>query len=263
MGNETLYGLVWGLNFEIMKKKIFLAIIFICNYSQSQYSEIFFKQKYSKIGLEVGTQNMYVRNSANSANFQWTNSSAVNVGLSYNFYQKKNYNFKVGILFSFFDINEKFIVFDNSGGSIIYQGSTGPYSLFLIPLESEYFIKITEKIYFSITPGIEVAFNHYGSDEGKSISGGGIAGNITKIESNEFSRDFPIYFGANFGAAISLETKPMLLKFNVKYHKQFEDFIYRANSTINVNGNNSNASQNLTGDYLGFGISIFPNKNFF
>ena len=55
----------------------------------------------------------------------------------------------------------------------------------------------------------------------------------------------------------------MLLKFNAKYHNQFQDNIYGSISTITVNGVSSQAKQNLTGDYFRFGVTIIPHKNVF
>lgn len=132
-----------------------------------------------------------------------------------------------------------------------------------LPVDIEYYFKISDKSYFSINTGVELTFNPYGSDEGFSAEGSGSNGNNTSIETFEYSNAFPLYFGFNVGASYNLATKSMLLKFNAKYHNQFQPYIYEGISTITVNGVSSQAQQNLTGDYFGFGVTLIPNKNWF
>lgn len=246
-------------------KKIFLfTSLFISILAKSQNAEILFKEKYSKVGLELGLNKMYTKNTPNPASFEWTPTTSFSFGLTYNFYQQKNYNFKVSALYSMFDKNSQFIITDNKGNKWRSAGSDGPYNLFMFPLEAEYYFKIANKTYFSISPGLEVTFNPYGRDEGYSLDAGGIGGGaIVKVETIEYSRNSPWYFGLNLGAAISLSTKPMLIKFNAKYHYQFEDYIYEGMATTTIDGNTSSSKHQLTGNYLGFGISIIPNKKLF
>src|SRR5436190_23971767 len=128
-----------------MRKTLLFAAAFFSILGYSQNAEILFKEKYSKIGLELSLNKMYTKNTPNSASFEWTPSTSFSFGLTYNFYQKKNYNFKVSALYSMFDKNSQFIVTDNNGNKMIYTGSDGPYNLFMFPLEAEYYFKIADK----------------------------------------------------------------------------------------------------------------------
>ena len=89
-----------------MKKTLFtitlLTMIITCN---AQIAEEIFKTKYSKIGLEVGSQKMFAKNQTNAAQYIWLTSQSVFFGFNYNFYQRKNLNLKAAITYSLFEFS--------------------------------------------------------------------------------------------------------------------------------------------------------------
>lgn len=246
-----------------MKKIILLFTFLVTITFYSQNAEVLFKENYSKMGLELGNNQLFTKNTPNPALYEWLPSNSFTFGLTYNFYQKENFNFKASLLYASFNQNTQFVVAGNEGTQSVNNSSTGPYSLLMLPLDMEYYFKISDKSYFSLNTGVELTFNPYGSDEGFSGEGSGSNGNYTSIETYEYSKAFPLFFGFNLGASYNLATKSMLLKFNAKYHNQFQGYIYEGISTITVNGVSSQAKQNLTGDYFGFGVTIIPHKNVF
>lgn len=250
-----------------MKKTLFtIAFFAIITTSNAQIAEELFKTKYSKIGLEVGSQILFTKNQTNAAQYKWLTSQSVFFGFNYNFYQRKNLNLKVAITYSLFDQSDDYLVLDGSGTALMKAGSEGgPYNLFSMPIDAEYFFRVKSNLLLSVNTGLEFTYNMYGSDEGISRTARGVNGFITDINSVEKAPDFPLYLGVNAGLSFSIASKPMLLKFNVKYHKNFNSYLYEATSKIEINGisvANENKSS-LTGDYFGLGISINPNKNFF
>ena len=70
-----------------MKKVFLFTALLISVLGYSQNAEILFKEKYSKVGLELGLNKMYTKNSPNPASFEWTPSTSFSFGLTYNFYQ--------------------------------------------------------------------------------------------------------------------------------------------------------------------------------
>jgi hypothetical protein len=246
-----------------MKQLTVLLALLATSTFYSQNAEVLFKEKYSKVGLELGINKMYTSNTPNPALFEWLPSKTFTLGVSYNFYQKENFNFKLSFLYSSFSQNTQFVTSTTAGYQLINSSSTGPYSLFMLPFETEYIFKISDKYYYSLISGVELTYNPNGSDGGFSEEGSGSGGNFTSIETVEYARNFPLYIGFNLGASFTIATKPMLLKLNVKYHYQFEEYIYEGISTITVNGVSTQAKQSITGNYFGFGVSILPNKNWF
>ena len=238
-------------------------MIITCN---AQIAEELFKTKYSKIGLEVGSQKMYAKNQTNAAQYTWLTSQSVFFGFNYNFYQRKNLNLKVAITYSLFDQRSEHLVLDGNGTPIAKSGfEDGPYNLFSMPVDAEYFFRIKNNLLLTLNSGIEFTFNPYGRDEGTLMNASGINGFLTEINSTDKAPNFPLDIGANVGISLAIASKPMLIKVNIKYHENFNSYIYQGNSTIIVNGTTvaTNNISSLTGDYFGFGISINPNKNFF
>jgi hypothetical protein len=72
---------------------------------------------------------------------------------------------------------------------------------------------------------------------------------------------FLLYYCFNFGFSVGYALKPMLIKFNVKYNYQFDEYLYPGITRIDRDGLQSASKHQVTGDYLGFGITIIPRKN--
>ena len=242
-----------------MSKFFIVAAVVMVNFAQAQIAEQLFMEKYSKVGLEFVSQLMLTTNTANIASFKWEESRSIGAGATYNFYQKKDLNLKAGVFFNMFDINTTVIATDNNNVRQTYAGEEGRYALFSLPIDAEYYFKITTNTLFSVQAGPELTTNNYGYDVARSVR----LTNNTSVETFSFSKKPPIFFGMNIGASVSFLTKSTLLKVNVKYHRSFSEFMYKGNSTITIDGTDSFATQLLTGSYIGFGISIYPNKDLF
>lgn len=244
-------------------EKTIILLLLVSSFGFSQNAEYLFKEKYFKLGLELGSNLMFTENTSNPNLYEWVPFQTLNFGLVYNFYQKNNLNIKIAAIYSSFDLKEQKFYKLNNGNVISIETASGPYSLLIFPLETEYYFKLTDKTYFSLNSGIEFTFNPYGKDEGYSLSGFSSEGYSSQTSVVEYSREFPIYFGLNLGLSLNLATKPMLLKFNTKYHYQFENYIYEGIATTNINGDTSISKHNVTGNYIGIGLTIIPNKNIF
>ena len=242
-----------------MKKLFIFATVLLFNCGNAQIAEQLFKEEYSKVGLEVITHLMYSNNTKNIAAYKWVPSQSLGIGATYNFYQKKNLNLKVAVFFSMFDLNTTYTATNSINIQQTIFNVHGQYALFSAPIDAEYYFKINSNTLFSVQAGPKITVNHYGLDEGRTVSGT----NNTSVETIDFSKKFPVFIGVNVGASVSFLSKSALVKLNVKYHRSLSDFIYKGNSTITVNSVDSFSTQLLTGNYLGFGLSIFPHKELF
>lgn len=244
-----------------MKKFLWVFIILSSTAGFCQNAALLFKEKYFKVGLELGTNVMFTKNTSNPNQYKWTPFQTGNFGLVYNFYQKNDFNFKISALYSAFDLTEKASYRLENGSVLVSETSSGPYALLIFPLETEYYIKLNDRAHLSLNSGVEFTVNPNGKDEGFSSSGVSSGGFTSQTNVTEYSRDSPLYFGLNAGVSLNLSTKPLLIKLTAKYHYQLENYIYEGIATTDINGNSSVSRHNITGDYIGFGATFIPSKN--
>jgi hypothetical protein len=246
-----------------MKQLLLIGLMLTVSVLNSQHAEHLFREKYSRVGFEFGIQDFFITNHIPSGQYLWASAKTGNFGLGYNFYQNGNLSYKVSALYSFGNLQDEVLV-ENLKSYVRKNMSIQYFEWIFLPIEIEYLVKLAEKFYFSPVTGIEIMVNPHGEDRGGS--GWYINSTNSYIEINTVSsakKYIPVYLGFNFGFSVNYALKPMLIKLNVKYHYQLEDYIYEGITGITDNGNVSFAKHNITGDYFGFGIAIVPNKNFF
>lgn len=232
--------------------------------AHAQHAENLFRGQYARLALEAGSNKLLTTNTYNPSLYQWTASYTGNIGLTWNFRQRGNMNYKISAIYSAFNLRESVSYNPLNPESVVTVNfSSGPYTLLLLPLEAEYYAKLTGKTYLSFAAGPEFTVNPLGKDEGRSMVSIGSGTNSTRTNVTEYARSLPVYLGFNAGVSIGFATRAMLLKLYVKYHYQFEDYIYQGDAVTRLNGATSFSQHRLTGNYAGFGITVVPNKSLF
>src|SRR5690554_5915007 len=125
-------------------KKTKLSILFTLvglMYSYSQTSSELFSD-YKKMTYFAGYSSIHFKDYSVGNFVKYNNSSAINLGIDYRFFEKRNYQFTAGAIFNYstleYRINNNF--------------TDAGIELFLeVPVKFEYNIALSDKLYF--TPG--------------------------------------------------------------------------------------------------------------
>lgn len=256
-----------NLNFTFipsyMKTGLILFFLVSAYASNSQNAAYLYRNNYFRLGVDIDYRIMFSSNYSPDNIYYWKALQTVGFGVQYNFYQKDNLNFRTSALYVIGNIREQ-IKENDIDGDIIKTGNIEQVRLVTLPIELEYYLKLNDKFFISPFTGFELLVNtlkpysYAGSTTIEIQNGENTTKYSTVIRTNY---EIPVYYGFNFGCSISYELQPVLIKFNVKYHYQFGDYLYRGLTRIEKNGFYTASKHQITGEYLGFGITIIPRKN--
>lgn len=209
---------------------------------------------------------MPTTNEANSASIYYPTQKAFDLGLEYNFYQHKNFNFKAAFIWRPYNLkNSSFLKKEDTGQKRDAGGNytIGPYEQFKIPILAEYTIPLSNKLSASLLLGPELII--YPNDDGYGSS---LFETKDKIEIGyreiDKSQEKTISIGLNTGVSINLKTKPVLIKTNLIFHYQPEP-LYTVTATMQnlLQSPNTISKHTIKGNYLLFGFTIIPSKTIF
>lgn len=217
-------------------------------------------QTYYKFGLVVGTSSLAVANEENSVNYAFKRPQTFDVGIEYNFYQIKNWNFRAAFILQNYDlVNEEYIKSEDAGGAetLSFTIWTGPNQQFKIPIYADYFLQIGNKTAFNFSIGPEIIIypddptsGSHGVDGVEYISEEGLGGGF--------------YFGLNGSIGFNWKMKGLLLKSFITYHYQNEVLYTNTVTTSNLQVSPNTVSKHeITGDYFMLGVSLYPSKSLF
>jgi hypothetical protein len=257
--------------YKLLKTASFLLAVFSFAHLSAQNNKNNFAkelfQKNHKFGIDIGYNKLYTSNEYNSLDFNYPNQNAFQLGIEYNFYQYKNFNFKVGLIWRNYALVEtkllKAVDFDPFLKDTKINISVSPNHMYKLPLSAEYYLPITNNTSFSISLGPEIII--YPEDP---TLGSGLYTNENNIEigykEEGFSNKSPFYFGLNTGVSFNIQTKYFLFKPYVNYHYQPKDLYTNVVTTQNLLQSPNTVSKHIIkGDYLGFGLVITPSKALF
>ncbi|MFN3640752.1 MAG: hypothetical protein ACK4UK_07525, partial [Flavobacterium sp.] len=142
--------------------KLFLVYVFTfscyLSFAQSTNKE---HENYTKLGIVVGTERLFTENQQNSVGYLYDTQSTFTLGIDYRFYSLKKFNFKAGLHFRTYLINNFYHIksFDFGGEfdlrELILVGDINQYKL---PISAEYIIPISKNLDFFVGAGFEVLF---------------------------------------------------------------------------------------------------------
>jgi hypothetical protein len=245
-------------------KPLLAFILFASTVSvTAQNAEYLFREYYSRLGIDIDYRYMFVTNIGNDNTYYWDPMHSGGFGLQYNFNQNGDVNFRISGQYVIGEIREKI----KANGDVTQKiGVMNQSQLITLPFEIEYYLKLNNKFFTSFTAGPVLVLNTMWRYDFTGVSdfevqyAGDTTGYYTGIYP-KYRLPILLYYGFNFGFSFSYALKPMLIKFNVKYHYQFDEFLYQGITRIDRDGLQNASKHEVTGDYLGFGITIIPNKN--
>lgn len=221
--------------------------------------------KYHKLELEVGGSVLFITNEANGVEYEYHNIKAFNLGLTYNFIQSGNFNFKGSVLWRIYKIRntELFRKKDTSLPYSIYgKVKVGDFTQFLFPFQVEYFFSLTQKLSFFIGLGPELII--YPEDPSSGYT-------YVIVEDKEIgykevgnSKDGWLYVGLNASVGLNIEAGPLLLRPTFTYHYQPETLFTNVVTTQNLMvSKNTVSTHEITGNYIMFGLSVTLKRGLF
>lgn len=216
---------------------LFLILGFTQCYSQS-ISKLFSETK--KTSFFIGYSSIQFDN-YNYGNFmKYNNSTAFTVGIDYRFFEHKNYQFTAGTFLNYskleYRLNDNFT---DAGTELFLE----------VPVQFEYNIALTEKIY--LTPSAGLNLNAYLNSEQRNFQNYFYEGGSyeTMIKTKPFSLDSTVNLALNF------KTSQGIFGISAGYSTSLND-VYELNH-LNI-GTNSIYSQDLKRKFVTFGLKYTP-----
>ena len=220
---------------------------------------------YHKFGLHTGISSLYVENEPNAVSFQLEKPRAFEIGVTYNFYQYKNYNFTASIAFRTYDLTnfEQLKKEDlNFQYDVAGDLTVGPNSQWKVNVEMNYLFKIFKKLngYVGIGPEVFLVRKIYGTGAAlTTLEDGKEVGFTTTDDYNK-----NVFFGASASLGLYIQTKPLLLQPFFTYHYQPNKLYTETVKTQNlIVSENTVSEHHITGNYLMFGLKIIPSRSLF
>lgn len=243
---------------------ILLATVFFLQLNAQEnekenYAKELFKTYY-KFGLVVGTSSLAVTNEENAVNYEIKRPQTFDIGIEYNFYQIKNWNFRAAfILQNYSLVNEQYIESEDVGGveTNSFTFWLGPFQQFKIPFYADYILRVGKKTALNFSMGPE--FIIYPDDP---TSGSAGVNGVEYISEEGFGGGFFVGFNGSLG--FNWKMKGLLLKSFITYHYQNEVLYTNTVTTSNLQVSPNTVSKHeITGDYFMFGVSVYPSKSLF
>lgn len=218
-----------------------LFVLTVLNFGYAQNTSKLFSET-KKISYFLGYSSVQFDN-YNFGNFmKYNNSTAVNLGVDYRFFERKNYQFTAGAILNYskleYRINNNFT---DAGAELFLE----------VPVKFEYNIALSNKFY--LTPSAGLNFSTYLNSEQRSFQNYFYEGGSyeTMIQTKPFSIGGTINIGLNY------KTSKGVLGINAGYSASLND-IYEINH-VNID-NNSIYSQDLKRKFVTFGLKFTPKK---
>jgi hypothetical protein len=253
----------------ILKTAMSVILIVVISFSsKAQNNTNFLKNyyKFSVFGQYTVEKKGVVYKEDPSVNYGLEQYVVQHIGVSYNVYQHKNWNFKTGLIYKYKLIKEKYnftqeqILYQNNYSFIatIDSGSR----MYAIPLTAEYIVSISKRIKWEIAPSFTVAY--YIGQEGGSVH----SFDIDKpnpptmlIYYDEYYKN-PIFSSAEISTGFYILFKYFMLQPEFRYSKSFRD-VFTGHYTVEnfkTEPHNSKGTFKQSGDYWGFSLSIYLKK---
>jgi len=250
-----------------LTKLLFIALIFSSFY-QSLWSQnstaVDIYTTYQKIGFRLGYNSFTPAKITGadynqSAYFTFDKGLDFSLGLDYNFYQVKNWNFKASFLIQkfgerstlFLDANEFY-----NDSNLIEKIDDVPTYVYQLPLSLEYIKPLGKRIAISVGSGFSLSYYPYSYPTEYFFAEYG-----EYFYSIYQSNEKPLYVGAKISSTQYFTFKGFLLQTNIFYSKSFKS--YRTGTYKFTNLQESpdfGGTIDQSGDYLGFSLSIHFRK---
>jgi len=197
----------------------------------------------------------------NSVEYAILKDQKMAIGLNYNFYQYKNWNFRAGLQLQWFgNAEEKFIAEEET----ILPSDYGLWSrvehdhLIYLPLTAEYVFLETGSFYFALGGGLGLTYYHYY----EALSDGGIAINDVQVFSVLYDSDEnPFYGSTHLESSIFFKRKSFMLQASVIYNKSFKSYRTGHYTFMNLQQSpNVTGTIDQSGDYLGVSLTFYLKK---
>lgn len=233
------------------------------SFSQSFNNEY---ENYTRLGIVVGIESLFADNQQNSVGYFYDTQKTFTVGIDYRFYSFEKFNFKVGLHFRTYNINNYYEIksFD-FGGEFDLKGfiQVSEINQYKLPFSAEYIIPISKNFDLFGGAGFEVLFYEDDPSSGSVlINNPNIENPVGFVEEGNNTRQFTYGFNVSIGA--NLYTKWFCFKPFIKYNIQNEDIFVNRVDTVNLQvSQNTSSLHRINGNYLMFGLAIIPSKELF
>lgn len=224
-----------------------------------------FHDKY-RFGLTYGNSLLYTENEPNPLDYHYFNQfSSYEVGLTYNILYHKNWIWSTTLIYRRRRIKDFLRLKGEDIGTeygFHYYSIEGPYFEWKLNTMLDYHFKIYKR--FSGFAGVGPELTLTRKTLGSEISGFMTAENEFIGFTGEDDYNKTLFVGANVRFGVSINTKALLIQPFVMYHYQPQDMY---TSTVVTQGlrvsSNTISKHSYTGNYLMFGVKLFPGKSLF
>lgn len=258
------------LKYNFMRAGVLLAFIFCNSIAFGQENENKLFSEFWKVGISGNRAFYYAENEPNSVDFKLYNQNIFNIGLTWNFYQVGNHNFKVSVLKNIKNWESAYLRIKAEDvplpeGVPDYADITSirsSNSQWKVNVLYEYYFRLNNQIYLSGAIGPEILYYPEIRAGGSTAIGWDESGEtvVTRVtEQTERVKD--INPGIKSEISLYFPAKIGLLQFKVGGFLGFNDYQETKVHAFNlVVSPESNSKHIIKGHYLDFGISYYIPK---
>ncbi len=242
---------------------ILLAIVFI----NSGFSQTKLFNEYTKFGFygslnSIGAGKTNYNVSDPPIRLTYSAYKAGSFGMNYRLLFKKNFIIKTGLHFNFYKdiLNYEFDKGQIIGYNYDYDLTVGSnnFGNISIPLTIEYSLKINRKLYFSSFISYNISYMRITESRSQDITY-----NIDIIVDNPNREHSPFYNNFQVGAGFYIPVKFALFHLFAYYNKNFKEVLigkYHIEGIQDRPYTQMEGTLTQSGDYIGFGLTIYPKK---
>lgn len=257
-----------GFNFNIVLK-VFIMFGFCFTQTITTAQESIFDDYY-KLNLTFnGSRYIGGERSSlpNTLNYEFTNFTSPTIGLAYDIYRHKNFNFRIGISTTLIREKDKFFI-----DQLEYQNGTGDISLETetitdgqwrvnLPVTGEYLIPLGKSILLTINTSIILGFHEEFGDADFLFEVGGETSEVTSLAVNYSRSTAPWYLNGRLGFGAYFPFNGWMLRTNLFYNRAFQE-LYEGTFVFNntQQSGNVNGDVSFRGDSFGIEFSIYLAK---
>lgn len=254
-------------NHTFKKMGIYSIFFLFTNICLGQSAENLFSNQ-KKWGISLNRSTYFAKNEPNSVDYKLYNQSMFSLGITYNFYQIGNHNFKASVIKNFKNWEKDYLEIKNYDipyppdmpGYARYSSIRIPNSQWKLNLLYEYVYNLNERIYATIAIGPEVLY--YPKIRGGSSTGVGPSKEEVKTRvTTETERVQDFNPGLKMELSAYFKTNIGMFQLRADGLIGFNDYQRTETHAFNLEVSPETYSKHIIkGHYLGLGLTYYFNK---
>lgn len=196
-----------------------------------------------------------------NVNYELFKNKLFALGISYNFYQYKNWNIKAELQLQWYGHHDGITILEPENiadFNYLDESTISHDKMGYMPISAEYIYLKKASFSFSVGGGLGLTYYWHYDVSGSSS----LAINDTVVFEAFEREDYPLfYFSNHLQTSVYFKRKSFMLQTSLIYKKSYSSFKTGTYEFINLKSSQDiNGKFNQSGDFLGVSLTIYPKK---